>query len=141
MSTVPRCSINGASVSYAETIEHWQTSQPFLTFIAALPVDSPYQAYFWEAPPLSRATAGRAFEFVFVDGPEVAVMAREPRAFADHFRQGSQFTWGRLLPRWAVHRRCISSWPFRCRLFRPICRVDRSPIRYQCPGQHNNRGT
>jgi Family of unknown function (DUF6940) len=79
---------HGAAVSYAEVIERWRTSTPFRTFFTALLAAPPYQAYFWETPPVSRATAGRAFEFVLVDSPELAGMAPEPSVFARHFTAG-----------------------------------------------------
>jgi len=73
------------AVSYAEVVEQWRTSEPFRTFFAALLADPPYQAYFWETPPVSRATAAQPFEFVLVDSPGLAGMAPEPGAFERHF--------------------------------------------------------
>jgi hypothetical protein len=79
---------DGAPASYAEVVEQWRTSPPFRTFFAALLADPPYQAYFWETPPVTQATAAQAFEFVLVDSPEMADMAPEPAAFASHFTPG-----------------------------------------------------
>lgn len=76
---------DGAAVSYAEAIEHWRTDEPFRAFFAALLADAPFEAYFWETPPMTQATAARAFEFVLVDSPALAALAPEPDAFADHF--------------------------------------------------------
>jgi hypothetical protein len=83
---------HGAAVSYAEVVEQWRTSRPFHTFFMALLADAPYQAYFWETPQVSRATAGRAFECVLVDSPGLAGMAPEQGAFASHFTPGQLVT-------------------------------------------------
>src|SRR5918996_3019468 len=79
---------DGAAVSYAEVVEQWRASRPFRTFFAALLAEPPYQAYFWETPPVSCATAAQAFEFVLVDSARLAAMAPEPGAFADRFAPG-----------------------------------------------------
>lgn len=76
---------DGQAFAYAEVVEHWRTSQPFRSFFAALLASAPYPAYFWETPPVTSATATRAFEFVLVDAPGLAGAAPEPRAFAGHF--------------------------------------------------------
>lgn len=79
---------DGAAVSYAEVVEHWRTSRSFRTFFTALLADQPSRAYFWETPPVTRATAAQAFECVLVDGPGLAGMTSEPNAFARHFKPG-----------------------------------------------------
>lgn len=76
---------DGAAISYADVVEHWQADEPFRAFFAALLADPPFEAYFWETPPATQATAARAFEFVLVDSPELATLAPEPEAFAAHF--------------------------------------------------------
>jgi hypothetical protein len=76
---------DGAAVSYAEVVEHWQTSRPFRTFFTALLAEAPYRAYFGETPPVTRTTAVQAFEFVLVHSPGLADMAPEPAAFASQF--------------------------------------------------------
>src|ERR671918_1702643 len=83
---------DGAAVSYAEVVEQWRASRPFRTFFAALLAEPPYQAYFWETPPVSCATAAQAFEFVLVDSARLAAMAPEPGAFADRFAPGQAVT-------------------------------------------------
>jgi hypothetical protein len=79
---------DGKAVSYAEVVEQWRSSRSFRTFFAALLAGPPYLAYFWETPPVTWATARRAFEFVLVDSRGLADLAPEPEAFADHFAPG-----------------------------------------------------
>jgi hypothetical protein len=76
---------DGAAVSYDEVVELWRTSRPFCAFFGALLAEAPFEAYFWETPPVTRATAARAFEFVLVDSPGLAALTPEPAAFAGHF--------------------------------------------------------
>ena len=76
---------DGAAISYAEAVEHWRTEEAFRAFFAARLADAPFDAYFWETPPVTKATGARAFEFVLVDGPALAALAPEPDAFAGHF--------------------------------------------------------
>jgi hypothetical protein len=76
---------DGAAISYADVVEHWRADEPFRAFFAALLADPPFEAYFWETPPVTQATAARAFEFVLVDSPELAALAPEPEAFAGRF--------------------------------------------------------
>jgi hypothetical protein len=76
---------DGGAASYAEVVEQWRTSPPFRVFFAALLAEPPYEAYFWETPPVTRATAARAFEFVLVDSQGLAAPVPEPSAFASHF--------------------------------------------------------
>ena len=46
---------------------------------------APFNGYFWETPPASKATAGRKFEFVVVDGPAFQRVSPERAAFEEHF--------------------------------------------------------
>jgi hypothetical protein len=45
----------------------------------------PFDAFRWETPGVTTATASRAFEFVALDAPGLA-RAPEPEAFEEHFR-------------------------------------------------------
>jgi hypothetical protein len=76
---------DGADVSYAEVVEQWRTNPSFRAFFGGLLAEAPFEAYFWETPPVTRATTARAFEYVLVDSPGLAALAPEPAAFAGHF--------------------------------------------------------
>jgi hypothetical protein len=76
---------DGAGLSYADVVEYWRTDEPFRAFFVALLAEVRFEAYFWETPPVTRATAVGMFEFVLVDSPELAALAPEPGAFAGHF--------------------------------------------------------
>jgi hypothetical protein len=46
--------------------------------------DAPFSAFRWETPPITTLSAGRPFEFVLLDSPELASHP-DPDAFAEHF--------------------------------------------------------
>ena len=76
---------DGKPVSYAEIIEWWQSDRVFRAFFIGILADTPYGAYLWETPSITRLTSTRAFEFVLVDSPALARLIPEPEAFVSHF--------------------------------------------------------
>ena len=49
-------------VTYAEIIKLWQKDNGFRTFFNSLLADSPFEAYFWETPPITKSTVNQQFE-------------------------------------------------------------------------------
>jgi hypothetical protein len=78
----------GVAATYAEVVAWWRESQPFRAFFTTLLADAPYPAFFFETPPVTATSAGRAFEFVLADSPALAALAPDPTAFADRFAPG-----------------------------------------------------
>ena len=76
---------DGSPLPYAAIIERWQESADFRDFWIAQLADAPYDACFWETPPITRATASRVFEFVLTDSPALAGVRANPAAFAEQF--------------------------------------------------------
>jgi len=70
---------------YAEVLHLWQYDAEFRSYFIRLLATVPFPAYFWETPPLTRATVGRAFEFVLIDSPALAGLMAERGAFVEHF--------------------------------------------------------
>lgn len=71
--------------SYAQVLRGWAESPEFrAVFIDALR-QAPFDAFFWETPPVWRSTTGRPFEFVLEDSPALARRAADPAAFAREF--------------------------------------------------------
>lgn len=73
-----------APVSYSDVIERWQYDAEFRGFFTGLLADSPFPAFRWETPPVTRASANRPFEFVLLDSPDL-IGNPQPKAFAEHF--------------------------------------------------------
>lgn len=71
-------------LSYAKVLEFWQADDSFSTFFTTTLSASPFSAFRWETPPISRATAGRQFECVLLDAPELLFPA-DMHTFAEHF--------------------------------------------------------
>ncbi len=72
-------------VSYAEIVDRWQCDGGFRDFFIGLLAAVPYDAYFWETPPITRMTSTRSFEFVFVESRDLVRLCPDPAAFAQHF--------------------------------------------------------
>jgi len=71
-------------VKFSEVLRRWQDDAVFRPFFIALLADAPFSAFRWETPPITAASAGRAFEFVLLDSPRLASQP-DPDAFAEHF--------------------------------------------------------
>lgn len=75
---------SGEPVSYGETLLLWQDNEAFRAFFISLLAESPFSAYRWETPPFTVGTAGRPFEFVLRNSPELAGPP-DAATFAPHF--------------------------------------------------------
>ncbi len=68
-----------------QIMQKWQNDRPFRTFFIGLLADAPFDAYFWETPPVTQESLQRPFEFVLVDAPQLAQVQATPHAFANYF--------------------------------------------------------
>lgn len=69
-----------ASMTFADVLDQWQASADFRTFFISLLATVPFDAFRWETPPITTASADRAFEFVLLESPCLAPLA-DPEAF------------------------------------------------------------
>ena len=74
----------GGAVSRGAVLRLWQEDADFRSRFLGILADSPFSAYRWETPPVTRGTAARPFEFALIDAPD---LARKPdaSAFAAYF--------------------------------------------------------
>jgi hypothetical protein len=72
-------------LSWSDVVDRWQNDQSFRGFFISVLADAPFPAYFWETPPVTRATIDREFEFVLVDSQSLAGVRTDQQAFANHF--------------------------------------------------------
>ena len=79
---------DGGRLRYADLLDLWQCDHEFRAFFIALLAAAPFAAYFWECPPVDAASAGRTFEFVLVDSPQLVRVPPDERAFAAQFEAG-----------------------------------------------------
>ena len=76
---------DGAPLSWSDVVHRWQNDQSFRCFFISALRDAPFHAYFWETPPVTRATIDREFAFVLVDSPQLHGIRTDQQAFANHF--------------------------------------------------------
>jgi uncharacterized protein DUF6940 len=71
-------------VSYSHVLTLWQADQSFRDFFVKLLAGSPYPAFRWEAPPITKATQDRSFEFVVLKSDSLDHQV-DSKAFAEQF--------------------------------------------------------
>ena len=71
-------------LTYAQVIRLWQDDGAFCEFFSAQLAHSPFDAFFWECPPLTDANQHQPFEFVLVDSPQLADMEVDCSSFQQH---------------------------------------------------------
>ena len=74
-----------AALSYAEVAGNWRQDAAFNAFFSEVLTAAPFPAFFWETPPVTRASLGRAFECVLVDAPALDRLTADPGAFPEPF--------------------------------------------------------
>jgi hypothetical protein len=73
------------ALSYRDVINLWEVDKDFRTFFTEGIAASPFQAFFWETPPVSTSTLDRKFEYVIVEGTALQGLRPDPNAFQSHF--------------------------------------------------------
>lgn len=76
-------------MSYAQVIDHWASDTAFADFFSGLLASSAFEAFYWETPPVTRASAQRPFECVLIDSPSLAMASPDALSFAEYFRAAS----------------------------------------------------
>jgi len=77
------------SIEVRSVIEGWRESEKFRDFWASSLKAIPFEAYYWEMPPLSAETLSRPFECVFVDSRALSALTPNPAPFREHFAASS----------------------------------------------------
>lgn len=72
-------------LSFREFFRLLRTNPAFRTWYSRTLADCPFEAFYWEHPPLTLDTVDDTAEFVLLDAPALARMRPEPEAFADQF--------------------------------------------------------
>lgn len=71
----------GRPLRVGDVMDSWQDAAPFAAALAA----SPFEAFYWEMPPLHADDLGAPFECVLLEAPRLGAAAPDPSAFAEHF--------------------------------------------------------
>ena len=84
-------SSEGRKLSYADVVDLWSASKAFRTFFTTMLADCPFEAFFWETPPVTLDTFGRPFEFILTDNPSYGLMQPDSDCFRHHFKKSTLF--------------------------------------------------
>ena len=85
---VLRLTLNGdrqQPLSFAEVIHLWQADDNFCDFFSRQLAAIPFEAYFWELPPLTEVNLSRPFECVIVNSPRLANVPPDHLSFSAFF--------------------------------------------------------
>lgn len=79
---------DAAPMSWREVAALWVDDTAFRQLSTEALAAMPYEAFFWETAPTSRAAAERPYSQVVLDAPRLARCTADPSAFQNHFDGG-----------------------------------------------------
>ncbi len=80
---------DGAVLSWREVLTLWQNDPEFGRFYLGFLADVPFEAYFWEHPPITLSELDKGYEVSFYDSPALAGKRADSRRFASFFKPDS----------------------------------------------------
>jgi hypothetical protein len=85
-----RVTVSGESpLSVSDVLRLWRADASFRSFFTESVLDSGFDAFFWETPPVTLTSLESAFEFVVVEGGSLSSLRPDPRPFSEHFSSRS----------------------------------------------------
>lgn len=72
-------------LTFSEVVALWQTHGNFRSVYSAVLAESPFSAFFWEMPPVTRSSIDTPYEFVLVDSPSLSQISPDATPFAEQF--------------------------------------------------------
>jgi len=79
---------DGVAMSFADILAGWTSNAEFRIFTIEALGATPFEAFFWEMPPIRLTSLDRAYECVVLDSPDLRESSPDPTAFSDQFRSG-----------------------------------------------------
>jgi len=76
---------DGEPLSCKRLVQCWKQDETFRSFFVRLLAEAPFDACFWEMPPLTRNRLDRPFECVLVDAPALSGVSADRNPFAAYF--------------------------------------------------------
>lgn len=76
-------------MTFAEVVKSWQSDANFRQFYISLITDMPFEALFWETPPITQSTISNPYEFVTVDSPSLVGVKPNSSAFDQYFNSAA----------------------------------------------------
>ena len=77
--------IRDTVIPYCEALQLMAESREFREFLVTLLVDSPFDAYRWETPPITQTNSIRQFEFILFRSSKFTSRMPDVVAFQEHF--------------------------------------------------------
>lgn len=68
-------------LSYEKVVHYWQDNFEFRVFYFSILEDAPFEAFFWENPPITKLNSQQAYEFVLVNSPQLSGIVANSRTF------------------------------------------------------------
>jgi hypothetical protein len=78
---------NGEPASVRSALDMLRSNELFRSELIAVLAESPFAAYFWETPPVTKSSFDQPFEFVLSDAHALAKAAPDTGAFQEHFER------------------------------------------------------
>lgn len=78
---------DGSALSFAEMFDLMETDAEFRRWYTSVLAGSPFDAFFWEHPPLGTRDRGVAAELVLVDAPALAGLRPDPEPFRSQLEE------------------------------------------------------
>jgi hypothetical protein len=76
---------DGRTLSYRDVVELWCEDEQFRENFTVQLSSIPFQAFFWETPPVVQQTYDRPFECVLIHAPALVRSVADPLPFQAHF--------------------------------------------------------
>jgi len=89
--TILQCGIlqNNQPLRYSDIIQFWKNDPVFRRFFTSIIKDCPFEAVYWETPPITTETINRPFEMVLINSQSLPSILPNTRAFATYFKEDS----------------------------------------------------
>jgi len=79
----------GTRLTYKSVIALWRTNSGFRNFYFSILQKSPFDAFFWENPPVTTSNIKQPYEFILVDSPQLSRITADSSPFQDVFNPAS----------------------------------------------------
>ena len=76
---------NNDPLRYEDVILYWRENHKFTSFYISVLTESPFEAFFWEHPPVTRSNIQQPYEFVLVNSPQLARASADLLPFQEKF--------------------------------------------------------
>ena len=76
---------DGATLTFSDVLDLWQSESDFRNYYTNLLADSPFAAYRWETPALTTANAAQPFQFVLLYSPGFSSRRSDQTTYDSYF--------------------------------------------------------